>query len=176
MDVNDNKVLMKKNLTAQIAKMFREVYLNGNWISTNYKAELSDVPWEQATTKIGSFNTIAALAFHINYYVAGVLNVLRGGSLDIRDKYAFDLPPIESQADWEKLLNQMWEDGENFALLVEQMSDEQLEAAFADGKYGQNFRNLLGIIEHAYYHLGQIVLLKKLLAQPADIRVWSDEK
>jgi len=35
--------------------------------------------------------SIAALTFHINYYVAGVLNVFQGGKLEIRDKYSFDM-------------------------------------------------------------------------------------
>ena len=152
-------------LTAQIAKQFREVHLNGNWVATNLKTQLSDVNWEQATTKIGSLNTIAALAFHINYYIAGVANVLEGGTLDIKDKHSFDLPPIETQEDWEKLLNKMWSDAERFASLVEQMPDEKLTENFVDEKYGNYHRNIHAMIEHSYYHLGQIVLIKKMLQQ-----------
>ena len=148
---------------AQIADQFRQVQLNGTWIATNLKAELTTVTWQQATTKIGTLNTIADLAFHINYYIAGVVQVLEGGSLDIRDKYSFDRPPIESQADWEQLQAKIWSDAEQFANLAEQLSDEQLQAGFVDEKYGNYFRNLLGMTEHSYYHLGQIVLLKKLI-------------
>jgi len=148
--------------TTQIANQFREVYLNGTWIATNFKTELSTVSWKQATTKVGNLNTIADLAFHINYYVAGVAQVLEGGSLDIRDKYSFDRPPINSQADWETLLTQMWSDAERFANLVEQLPDEKLKEGFVDEKYGNFHRNILGMIEHSYYHLGQVVLLKKL--------------
>lgn len=152
-------------LTNQIANQFREVLLNGTWVSSNYKAQISDVSWEQANTKIGSLNTIAALTFHINYYVAGVLNVLEGGSLDIRDKYSFDMPPVESKEDWDKLLDKMWNDAEKFASLVDQMPDEKLSETFVEKKYGDYRRNLHGIIEHSYYHLGQIVLIKKLLIE-----------
>ncbi len=119
--------------------------------------------WEQATTKIGSLNTIATLTFHIHYYIAGILQVLEGGTLDIRDKYSFDHPPYHSQADWEKLLNQLWYDSERFANLVEKMPDEKLNEAFVDEKYGNYFRNMDGMIEHSYYHLGQIVLIKKMI-------------
>ncbi|MCB0581104.1 MAG: DinB family protein [Phaeodactylibacter sp.] len=154
------------NLAPQIAKQFREVYLNGTWVATtNLKAQLSDVTWEEATTKVGTLNTLAALAFHVNYYVSGVLNVLKGGSLDIRDKYSFDMPPVESQEDWEKLLDKMWSDGEAFASLVEQMPDEKLAAGFVDEKYGNYYRNILAMIEHSYYHLGQVVLIKKMIRQ-----------
>ncbi len=147
-----------------MADQFREVQLSGTWVAaTNLKAELSDVTWEQATTKIGSLNTIAALTFHINYYVAGIVQVLEGGSLDIRDRYSFDLPPIESEADWERLRNKTWRDAERFAALVERMPEEKLAEPFAGEKYGNYYRNIHAMIEHSYYHLGQIVLIKKLL-------------
>jgi len=152
------------NSTTQIANQFREVFLNGTWIAnTNLKAQLAEVTWKQATTKIDTFNTIAALVFHLNYYVAGIINVLEGGSLDIRDKYSFDAPPIESKEDWEKLLTKAWDDAEKFASLVEQMPDEKLQEPFVDEKYGDYGRNIHGMIEHCYYHLGQIVLINKIL-------------
>jgi len=150
--------------TTQIANRFREVLLNGTWVAgTNFKDQLSDVSWQIATTKLGALNTIAALTFHIDYYIAGIVNVLEGGSLDIRDKYSFDLPPIESQEDWENLLNKMWSDAEKFADMVEAMPEEKLSAVFTDEKYGNYQRNIDAMIEHSYYHLGQIVLIKKML-------------
>lgn len=151
------------SLIRTITKQSREVLLNGNWISTNFKTELSNVDWKIATKKVGSLNTIAALTFHINYYVAGLNNVFDGGSLDIRDKYSFDLPPITSQKDWQDLQNKFYSDAEKYVAHLEKMDDEYLTQDFAGGKYGTNYRNIIGIIEHAYYHLGQVVLIKKLI-------------
>ncbi|MEL6864241.1 MAG: DinB family protein [Bacteroidota bacterium] len=149
-----------------IAKRFREVLLDGRWIAnTNYKELLSDLSWQQATTPIGSLNTIAALTFHIDYYIGGVLQVFEGGSLDIRDKYSFDLPPIRSQADWEKLVHQLWQHSERFAQHIESMSEEQLLAPFVKAQYGDYLRNIEGMIEHCYYHMGQIAILKKMILE-----------
>src|SRR6186997_614845 len=93
------------NLSAQIAKHFKDVHFGGNWTSVNLKETLADVTWQQATTKVHSFNTIAALVFHTNYYVSIALKVLRGEPLVGHDKYSFDLPPIDSHMDWDKLLD-----------------------------------------------------------------------
>jgi hypothetical protein len=151
--------------TLQLAKRFREVVLDGLWIAnTNFKHQLSDVTWEQAITKIGSLNTIAMLTFHIDYYIAGLVHVFEGGNLEIRDKYSFDLPPLESQQQWEDLLNKLWNDAEKFATLLEQMPDSKMDEGFVDEKYGTYLRNIDGMIEHCYYHLGQITLIKKLLS------------
>ena len=43
------------------------------------------------------------------------------------------------------------------------MPEERFFEDMADPKYGSWYRNIHGIIEHAHYHLGQIVLLKKLI-------------
>ncbi|MBD0333407.1 MAG: DUF1572 family protein [Chitinophagaceae bacterium] len=148
----------------EIAKRFREVILNGTWVAnTNYKRQLTDLNWKIATAKFNSLNTIAVLAQHIHYYINGIKNVFKGGSLDIKDKYSFDFPPIQSQSEWEEFLTKFFNDAEEFASLIEQMPEEKLKEVFVDEKYGTFQRNIDGMIEHSYYHLGQIVLLKKIL-------------
>lgn len=151
------------NTPAQIAKHFRDVHFGGNWTFSNLKDHLSDVNWQQATKKVYSFNTIATLVFHTNYYVGAVTKVLQGGPLDAKDIYSFDHPPIHSQEDWEAMLNKTWADAETFARLIEQLPENKLGETFSEEKYGTYYRNLHGIIEHTHYHLGQIVLIKKIL-------------
>ena len=153
------------NLPAQISKQLRDVYFGGNWTAVNLKETLEDVTWQQATTKVYSFNTIASLVYHMNYYVRAVIKVLQGTPLDAHDKYNFNCPPIQSQEDWEELLDNLWTEAENFATLVQQLQESKLGEIFSDEKYGNYYRNIHGIIEHTHYHLGQIVLIKKILLQ-----------
>ena len=151
--------------TKQLAKRFREVILNGTWVAnTNFKDQLSNLDWKIATTEIKSLNTIAILAQHIHYYINGINQVFNGGTLDIRDQFSFDFPAMQSQEDWETFLSRFWSDAETFAAMIEQMPDEKLKQVFVDEKYGTYQRNIDGMIEHSYYHLGQIVLLKKMIA------------
>lgn len=155
------------NVTAQIAKHFRDLHFGGNWTAVNLKATLADVGWQQATTRVYDFNTIATLVYHTNYYVGVVTKVLAGKPLDAKDKYSFELPPIQSKEDWEKLLEKTWKEAESFAQLIERFPDNRLEETFIHEKYGNYYRNFHGIIEHTHYHLGQIVLIKKILAAKA---------
>jgi len=151
------------NITAQIAKLFRDIHYGGNWTAVNLKETLANISWQQATTKMYSFNTIAMLVYHINYYVSAVIKVLQGESLNASDKYSFDHPPISSEDDWEELLNKTWNDADTFASLIENLPESKLWEDFWGDKYGNYYRNIHGVIEHTHYHLGQIVLLKKLL-------------
>lgn len=149
---------------SEIANRFREVILNGTWVAnTNFKAQLNNTDWQLVTTKLDALNTIADLARHIHYYIQGLNQVFRGGTLDIKDRYSFYFPPITSQEDWDTFLMLFWQDAEAFATEVEQMSEAQLKGAFVEEKYGTYERNIEAMIEHSYYHLGQITLLKKRL-------------
>lgn len=148
----------------QLSKRLQEVFLDGKWIAnTNYQAILADITLSEATTKIADLNTIAMLTFHINYYLDGILNVFNGGELEIRDKYSFDLPELTSEADWEKLILELKTNAAIFVKQVDAFSNEKLAMPFVNEKYGTYQRNIEAVIEHSYYHLGQIVLIKKMV-------------
>jgi hypothetical protein len=155
---------MTRNIT--IASRLREVLLNGHWIAnTNYKEQILSINWEQAIQKVDSLNTIAALTYHINYYLAGLLNAFENGKLEISDKYSFDIQQISSETDWNKLVTDFLYNSEKFSNQVEQMNDNLFDQPFIDEKYGSYLRNIEGVIEHSYYHLGQISLIKKMTTQ-----------
>jgi len=155
-------------ITQQIAKQLRQVYFGGNWTSVNFKQTLSDLDWKQATTQVKSFNTIAALVFHTNYYVDAVMKVLRGEPLKAHDKLSFDQPPIQSREEWANILNKAFTDAENLACLIEQLPEAKLWDVFSEEKYGNYYRNIHGVIEHCHYHLGQMALIKKMLSTIAE--------
>jgi len=148
----------------QLANRLREIILNGTWIAnTNFKGQIENLDWKIATKKIESLNTISILAQHIHYYIDGIKNAFNNGKLEIRDRYSFDFLPIESQIEWETFQNKFWDDTEKLAELIEKIPEEQLNENFVDEKYGSYLRNIDGMIEHSYYHLGQIVLIKKII-------------
>jgi hypothetical protein len=156
---------MKRNVI--IAGRLREVLLNGHWIAnTNYKEQILNLNWQQAIQKVDNLNTIAALIYHVNYYLAGVLHAFETGRLEISDKYSFDLSEIKSESDWNKLVTDFLNNSEKFADKVEQMDDSIFDQPFVNEEYGSYLRNIEGIIEHSYYHLGQISLIKKMIMQP----------
>jgi hypothetical protein len=46
---------------------------------------------------------------------------------------------------------------------MEQASDDFLLSDFVQPQYGIWQKNIEGFIEHAWYHLGQVVLLRKMI-------------
>ncbi len=151
------------SFSKQLAKHLNEIYFGGNWTESNMTDQLSGTTWKQATTKVHDLNTIATLTFHVSYYVTALLNVLHGKPLNAKDSNSFDHPPIQSQKDWDQLLDNIRAEAKEAVALIEKMDDSKLDETFVDTKYGNYFRNILGIIEHMHYHLGQIVIIKKLV-------------
>ncbi len=151
------------NTPKLIARHFREMHEGNSMTGVHLYGLLEGVQFEQATKKVQNFHTIAELMFHINYYISAVLKVLQGGPLDAHDKFSWDCPPIESEEDWQQLLQKCRADAIAFAEHLDAMPESQMQEDFADPKYGCWHRNLMCILEHSHYHLGQIALTKKLI-------------
>lgn len=150
-------------LTKQIAQDLRNVYHGGNWTGVSLKDQIDDVTCEEALTKIDSFNTIAILVYHINYYIKSNIKVLKGGPLEGKDIYSFSHPSINSEEEWKAFMAGIWAEVDEITSLIEKMPDEKLWEDFTDPKYGTYYRNFQGIIEHCHYHIGQINFLKKMI-------------
>ena len=152
-------------LNTYLAHRLKEILTEGTWVTgINFKAQILDLHWREAIKKIDHLNTIADLTFHIHYYIEGVIKVLEGGPLEIKDAYSFDAPPIKTEADWKSLVHKFCSDSEKIISLVGNMTDDNLLSNFANKNYGHYYRNIDVIIEHTYYHLGQVLLIKKLLS------------
>lgn len=151
-------------LAKSLSDRLKEVLTEGDWVTgTNFKNQIVNLDWQDATKRVHDLNSIADLTFHIHYYIAGVTKVLEGGTLEIKDKFSFDAPPIQSSEDWKNLTKQFCTDANKLIQLVEKMTDKQLYADFVAKQYGTYHRNIDVMIEHTYYHLGQVALIKKMI-------------
>ena len=154
------------NKPQSLESRLKEVLTEGTWVTgTNFRKQITETTFKAATTEVYGLNSIAKLTFHIHYYIAGVLQVLKGGPLTIKDQLSFDAPPITSDEDWQNLINQYNTDAEKFIDLVANLSDEKLKENFVKKEYGDYERNINVLIEHTYYHLGQVALIKKLIKE-----------
>ena len=139
------------SLSKQIANYVRDIYFGKNWTNSNIKEKLEDVDWMQAITIVNSYNTTAMLVFYTSYYLIGIMNILKGGTLDIRDRFSYELSPIKSAEDWQELKNKSFDEAEEYARLIEEMPDDKFWENFVKEEYGNYYRNIHGSIEHLYY-------------------------
>lgn len=147
-----------------LVNRLREVYLDGKFIAnTNIKEQIENLNWQQANYKIGTLNTVAALTFHLNYYLKGILDFSKNGVLEIKDQFSFNMPSINSENEWQQFMDDFLTNANHFITWISSLEEEQLDTVFVDEIYGTYHRNIQAVIEHSYYHLGQISLIKKLI-------------
>lgn len=146
----------------EIARNLLDLFFGGNWTSVNLKEVLNDVDRTIALRKVEGLNTIAALVNHIDWYVTTITKVVMGATLEGTDKMSWEhlLPATESQ--WAERKKEVFSNAQVLVAAIENLDDAILDTVFGDAKYGSYFRNLVGLIEHTHYHLGQIVIIKKL--------------
>ncbi len=143
------------NTPQQIGKHLRDVVFGKNWTCSTIKEQLENVTFAEATKQIHGLNTIFTLLHHLAYYMPAQINVLEGKPLIAKDAESFILPNIENEAAWENYKQEIYNNAEKLALLIEALPQEKLNTYFENEKYGTYYRNLTGLIEHTHYHLGK---------------------
>ena len=76
------------------------------------------------------FEIVFHIHIHINYYLSGILNVFKGGDLEIRDQFSFDLKDLKSEEEWNTLVNDFLNNSEMFVKHIEGMSESILDDFF----------------------------------------------
>lgn len=152
-------------ITELIAKHITEVQEGDNWTEVNIKDTLSDINYKEATTVTGaSYNTIASLVHHLGFYNDVVMQRLSGTEPIINESNGFDMAAIKNEDDWIKLKERNMQSARQLASAVREFPEERIFELTVTG-HSTHYKTLHGIVEHAHYHLGQIVLLKKLIRQ-----------
>lgn len=150
-------------ITEAIATQLLEVFEGNNWTDVDIKNTLKDVKWNEAVAVTNaSPNTIASILYHIGFYNWIIQQRLKGDNPEINSANGFDLPEIKNERDWQELKSNVMQSAKELAQAVDTYPEEKLFLPII--KDGSTvYKSVHGVIEHAHYHLGQIILLKNLL-------------
>ena len=154
-------------ITELIAQHITEVFEGNNWTDVNIKDTIDDIDYREATTVTkASYNTIAALLHHLSFYNDVVSMRLMGINPEIDEINGFNVPAIKNEHDWQLLKDAVFESAINLADSVRKFPEEKVNELTVTG-HSTYYKTLHGIAEHTHYHLGQIVLIKKLVRTSA---------
>ena len=151
------------NISKTIANHITDCYNGDNWTSVNIADTLKDINWQQAQQKTAtSPNTIASLINHLFYWNGILLQRSMGKNPSVPESNGYDVQELKNENDWNELKEKTHLSFIQLADAVKNFPEEKLEETYAAGK-SSYYKNFQGIVEHAHYHLGQIIILKKLL-------------
>lgn len=151
-------------LTHLLAQHITDVYEGNNWTDINIAQTIKDINWKQAQQQTeASPNTIASLLHHLYYWNGIILKRMNGETPVIPEENGYDVPFLNNEEQWNTLKEKTHQSFIQLAETVKKFPEEKLFENYAPSIPSSYYRNFQGITEHAHYHLGQIVILKKLI-------------
>lgn len=152
------------NLNEKIAESITDCFNGNNWTGNNLQQALEDINYKMAQTKVPfTENTIAMLVYHLKYSNEVILKRTQGAKAEYdNENEGFKAPKLFSNQDWQALISETFSSAEKLAAAIRNYPSEKLDKEILPG-FSTAYKNFEGISEHAHYHLGQIVMIKKYL-------------
>ena len=151
------------NVAQQIAQTHLDVLNGGNWTDVSLLDTLNDVTVAEAVLQTkASPNTIASLVHHLAYWNGIMAKRVQGKLIPIPEENGFDVPPLNSENDWKNLIEDCKHSFAEVVEVINGVDEVRIWETIVPGK-GSVYQNIQGSVEHIHYHLGQIVIIKKLI-------------
>ncbi|MFN8284276.1 MAG: DinB family protein [Chitinophagales bacterium] len=148
----------------KIQTLVQETANDNNWTGVNAQQILIDIDALTAVKRLnGKHLNIAELTAHLTCWNEVIARRLDAINQELSKEEDFPTINELSKEKWNELKEDFFE---SFDLLIEKLkskNDNILEQPMFEGSTSV-YRNLHGQISHLHYHLGQIMLLKKILA------------
>jgi uncharacterized damage-inducible protein DinB len=150
---------MKEN--ERLQQLFRDHFNGEPWIDVQIMGSLKDLKATDAAKNMYDLNSIWQIVHHMTCWRETLLERARGISIaSPADNYFIPVAGFSGKA-WMKALARLKASQKNI------LSYLQKEFKDADEKPGNNqysrYELMQGLLQHDAYHLGQIILIKKLV-------------
>ena len=147
----------------RISNLYQSIYYRNPLLEVNLANTLKNVTAEQAYKKANpNLNTIWEIVNHLIQWRRNILERMQGEVIVTPDHNYF-VPVLDpSEAAWAQSLQTLAKSQESWSTFFESFNDEDLAKIYVNNGHTY-YEHIHGIIQHDVYHLGQIVILKKLL-------------
>lgn len=144
-----------------IAQSLQDLYDGNPWIEVVFTEHLKRVNAQQAAQRINGSNCIWQLVNHIIYWHQRALRYMNNEAPEQEgDLPDFYLPENHGEENWQATQHRLEHSVQQLTAGIRSFPEDQLYELFP-GTQHQAVYYFHGLVEHAAYHLGQIVLLAK---------------
>jgi uncharacterized damage-inducible protein DinB len=149
--------------TQRITKLFEDLYDGDPWIDVTILGVLKNVSAQQAAKKIApGRNSIWQIVNHIISWRENVLLRVQGTVINTpNNNYFIEIADISETA-WQQSLERLQNSQQQWIAFLKHFNESDFDKIYPTNKMSY-FEHIHGIIQHDAYHLGQIVLLTKLI-------------
>lgn len=150
---------MKENKKLQ--KLFRDHFNGEPWIEVQTMGSLKNIKAAYAAKNVFGLNSIWQIVHHMTCWRETLLERLRGVNVPSpADNYFMPIADPTAKA-WTKALTRLNVSQKNILLYLQKEWNDSDEKP-GNSPYSR-YELIQGLLQHDAYHLGQIILIKKLL-------------
>ena len=146
----------------RLKKLLSDHFDGSPWLDVNIMDTLKNIPASQAVKKTGHHNSIWQIVNHMIAWRETNLGRLKGEIIPAPENNFIEDVKDTSEEAWQRTLKKMERSQHNLLSFLASAKDSMLEKIYITNGLSY-YEHLQGILQHDAYHLGQIVLLKKLL-------------
>jgi uncharacterized damage-inducible protein DinB len=147
----------------RISKLFSDLYDGNAWIDVTIVGTLKNIKSNQAYSKpAANLNSIWEIVNHLVSWRETVLKRMQGETINEPKNNFFEPVKENSGEAWRNTLTRFEKSQQMWLQFLSRLDDKSLEKYYSQSKYTY-YDLMLGILQHDAYHLGQIVLLKKMV-------------
>jgi uncharacterized damage-inducible protein DinB len=147
--------------TARIADQLKRAFAGDAWHGPALMEILADVDAPAAAARpISLAHTIWELTLHITAWDAAILRRVAGQAASLSDAENFPKIRDTSESAWRTALENLQRQHQELLRVIADMPDRRLSEQVPGKDYDFYFL-LHGTVQHALYHAGQIVMLKR---------------
>lgn len=149
--------------TKRIISLFEKGYAGSPWIDVNLTDTLRSITPEQALKKIKpSANSIWEITNHLISWRKNVLKRVQGEVIKTPSHNYFVNVKSGTKAEWKKTLDELAATQKEWLKFLKSIKKEIFDEVYEPNEMSY-YEHIQGILQHDVYHLGQIVMLTKLL-------------
>ncbi len=147
----------------RIVQLFEKGYDGSPWIDVNLVNTLQSVSAEQALQKMNpNSNSIWEITNHIISWRKNVLQRVQGKQIKTPAHNYFEKVKKGSASDWKNTLKQLSLSQKDWITFLNTIKKAELNKVYEPNEMTY-YEHIQGILQHDAYHLGQIVMLTRLL-------------
>lgn len=149
--------------TKRITKLFEDLYDGDPWIGVTIMGTLKNISAKHAEKKIfPDRNSIWQIVNHITSWRENVLLRVQGNVITTPNNNYFIEITDTSETEWQQALERLKNSQHQWITFLKTFDEVGFEKIYPNNKMSY-YEHIQGILQHDAYHLGQIVLLSKLI-------------
>jgi uncharacterized damage-inducible protein DinB len=149
--------------TQRIVKLFEAGYDGSPWIDVNLVNTLRAISITQALKKLSpSSNSIWEITNHLISWRENVLQRVQGKTIKTPAHNYFIAVKNGTSAEWQATMKKLEATQNDWILFLKTLQESAFEQVYEPNEMSY-YEHIQGILQHDAYHLGQIVMIVKII-------------